>query len=187
MGTLAERAARITVKVVSPDNRIRAEMTGRGDSATVAFRPRAFGEYRKDTLEHQLAALLRLLSTGYLRGYHRLLDVHGVTRLTDPATATDPAQRGFLTAAGELTAVGAAPGRTIRIRTVGMTGWQVRISDEGFGLPEPEFVSEFGTAGADVVREFRSRLSALRRESFGPPIEEVRRRLRERMAGHRAA
>src|SRR5262245_41907786 len=129
MGVVADRTANLTIRVVSPDNQIRATMVGRED-VTVAFRPGTYRKFTKDKLESQLGPTTTLLSTGWQRGYGQSMDEAGVTRVKNPAEATTRAQKTFLESSPRVTAVGRTDKRLVRIKTVGMMNWEVRIADE---------------------------------------------------------
>ncbi|GLZ77136.1 hypothetical protein Afil01_19430 [Actinorhabdospora filicis] len=170
MGELADRLARVTVQVTSPDGNLRARVRGRRFE-TVELRLGSYRRYRERELEHQLARTATLLFTGRERAVAQIIADAGLRRRTDPADARDPAQRRYLDLIRTMPVVGTGPGERVRFRSAGMIEWTCRIEDGTLRrLDEAEFATETVGAAADFLRRRAHETRLAKDECYGLAI-----------------
>jgi len=168
MASIAERAASMTISVVSPDNQIRGVLKGGFTNPQLQFRPGCYPYYDERTLEHQLASLAKLMYTGYQRGYNQIIDEAGGTRTVDPRMAGSIADIGYLTELRQLTVQGASRDNIVRVRSLALMDWKVRIADGTVQAVEEERFLQYALEAArTVVQEFQYERIALVDEYYG--------------------
>ncbi|MGH8882453.1 MAG: hypothetical protein ACRD0P_34760 [Stackebrandtia sp.] len=166
MGIVADHLDSLTVRVTSPDNQITAQLANRTQVA-FEFRPDCYRGYAETGLERQLAKTCRLLWVGYTRGYATVMESVGLTFKTKPSQAKTPAERRFLTERTQLIAIGATTRRLVRLRTVGLIDWEVRIVDGTVArLTEAEFLAELHEAGQALMHEFNKKMVFLKDDCY---------------------
>lgn len=167
MDTVAQRIDKMNVTVTSPDGNIRATLVNR-NRIGLEFRSGAYEAYAKPSIEHQLERLALLLWSGYRKGYNAILN-DGRSDRPERRTVVprDEAQRRFYQAVSEIHVRAKSPSQVVRMQTIGMQRWKVRLSDDALTLPELRFGQEVLQAGGDVLNRFRGRIAQLKEEHFG--------------------
>lgn len=120
MGIYADRMASLTVRVVSPDNKVRAVLSNRTVSE-VAFRPGAYAQYSESSLELQVASLAELLHTGRHRAAQMtILEATGCD-VSYGNRELDRRDRELRDQLAELEPVGLSGGKCLKLTCTGMT------------------------------------------------------------------
>lgn len=167
MTDLPTLLARMTVRVLSPDRRIRAEIRSRAPARVSFATPDAFRSYRDTAaLAAQLSEVISSAAAGAERGRTMLMSEH--TRLT-PVTDShwDGRMRRFQQSAASLSTEGISPRRVVRVTTVGPLRWRVHVVPGSTGrFDGSSFCAEVNAAVAEAARLHAEALYALRREFF---------------------
>lgn len=165
MGELAVRLNDMTVKAQSHDGNIRAIFSKEG--LRISLRPGVFEEYDTDEMASQLTGLLRKIELRYRQSYKEITESFDVTIPIDPRHAASEVERNYLTEAANVTLVGATERKLVRIRAVGMRGWQCRIERGALTqLGEEEFVNEVNGAANKLVKDYQQSLRKLKKKHY---------------------
>ncbi|HZE40433.1 MAG TPA: hypothetical protein VE172_16650 [Stackebrandtia sp.] len=172
MPSLQEQLDVLRVEVTSPDNQIKAKISGEADDVALAMRPGAYKRYDEATLEHQLSRLCTLGWTGVRRGYFQALaTVYSVTEGEAEKMEKNPPDvrdRDYNKEISEIVAEGRSKGGVVRGRAKGMAFWKVQIRPGTLEkLDEEEFIAECLSALRDVQLDSKRQEILLKDKYFG--------------------
>ncbi|MGH8792503.1 MAG: hypothetical protein ACRDXX_07655, partial [Stackebrandtia sp.] len=166
MGRVAKLLDSLSVSALSPDGRIRARVGGLSQ-VTVQFRPENYRRYTTQTLEHQLGQLFADLWERHRLGCAEAVGEVGVTFQRDPGAAADPRTRDYLRRRRELEVVGASARGYVRVKTIALDDWKLRLRPETVQtLSEEEFLEELLIALRTAIRLHAVEAQALKYDCF---------------------
>ncbi|MFD0559945.1 hypothetical protein FB566_0598 [Stackebrandtia endophytica] len=146
MSIVADRLNALTVRVQSPDRNITAQMRGRSD-LSLTFAAGSYATYDEESLAAQLSRLATSLWIGLQRGTDEALKGTDVEAVRTPDDAWDEDSRKFLKARREVVGNGRSPGNCVKVETVGMRDWRIRIRPGTLATyHETELIGELLTA-----------------------------------------
>ena len=164
---LATLLARMTVRALSPDRLIRAEIRARAAARVAITAPDPLASYRDTTaLATQLSAAVSSAAAAADKGRAMLIAQH--TRLAPVGDSHwDGRVRRFQQSAASLSAEGVSPRKVVRVTTTGPLEWRVHVvPGSSSRLDSAAFCGEVNAAIAEAARRHAEALYALRRESF---------------------
>ncbi|MEV0649201.1 hypothetical protein AB0I28_28495 [Phytomonospora sp. NPDC050363] len=167
MPDLADILDRMTVRVTSPDKRVRAELRRR--AVTVSFAsPDAYGAYRDATaLAGQVAATITSAVAAADRARRQLVAQHTGLRIDDEPH-WDPGRRRLRERRDRIEVQGESPGGVVRITTVGLREWRVHVVAGTLQrLNSARFCAELNGAIADVHRAHAEAVYELKSAELG--------------------
>ena len=134
MTEFTERLSRMTIRVLSPDCRMKATLHP-ARQLDFKFVPDAFSQYRQNpepVLERQLVAVATRLWTGYQRGFTTLLseapgEPPAPPRSTTAAADLEPDRRRFRDSCARIVGLGEGLGGLIKVTTTGLVRWDFSI------------------------------------------------------------
>src|SRR5689334_23463224 len=140
----------MVVTVTSPDGNVSARVTN-SLAVDIAFRPGTYERYDEPRLSHQLARLGVAGFVGLQRGrseaYRRSRDLSADELADAERPSTDPRRQSYEEELRQLRAEGVSGSGAVRIRTVGMTHWEVALRPGSLRrLDERAFVAELDAA-----------------------------------------
>ena len=187
MGIIADRRNAMTIKVVSPDGRVGGKCGKDRNLTSLEFRPGSYARYTEEELEHQLAAVLKLLAEGYEKAWEQILIEAGRRPIRHPSQVDQEVWKKYLTELPKITVVGAGPEKNIRFKTMGRVDYKCRLADGVINrIPEHEFAAQAVAASADLMRKFHFEMMLLKDECWGLDVPELTkerlRRKKERSA-----
>jgi len=167
MPDLAALLARMTVRVTSPDGRVRAELRGRRVAVSFAS-AEAYSGYRDATvLASQVSAVLTSAYAAADRGRRRLVDEHTSLHVED-GPHWDPGRRRLHEEWDALQAVGESSGGRVRVTVVGLREWRVAIVAGTLQrLNAARFLGELDAAVSDARRAYAEALYDLKTAHLG--------------------
>lgn len=164
MGIVADWRNNLGIDVASPDGQIRGRMANE-EHPTIAFHDNAYRHYHERSLEHQLSRLCTLMWTAYQRGYNEAIS--RVTGLPAKENRPRPDARRlrFYAARDAIRARGMSAGSYSYVECTGLRSWHVVVKDHTIAnLCEDDFIADAMTAYDAMLRDFRSKVTAVRIE-----------------------
>lgn len=164
---LSERLARMTVRVTSPDRRVRVELRRR--SAAVSFASTsAYAEYRDATvLAAQVSTALTSAYAAADQARRRIVEQHPRLRVSDEPH-WDPRRRRLHEERDLLEGRGESPGGYVRVTTTGLRAWDVHVVAGTLQrLNAGRFCAEVNTAVAEAVRSHAEAVYRLKVKYLG--------------------
>jgi hypothetical protein len=156
----------IVATAQSPDGRIMAKVSD-GDRVELRFRARTFPGYEAGELGNQLSHLATRLWAEYQRSYYRALSEAVGEDIRDSERETSPRAANFRKAQAELKIEATSPRKEVRLVTVGLMRWQVRVAP-GIGrrLTEEAFLDEISRTLRALLAAYYDRVLQLRDTYF---------------------
>jgi hypothetical protein len=165
---------RIVVTASSPDALIMAKLSHR-NQISLRMRPGAYGRYRVEELQSQLAQLATKVWAENRREYFRSASEALGQPVRGDETTQDPKVARFKRAQAELPVSGRSSGGAVEIRSVGLMRWQFTIRPDALRrLDERQFLTEVATATRELLVDYFDRVRALKDEIFDLRIPKAR-------------
>jgi hypothetical protein len=140
VGELGDQIQRLEVSATSPDGQLAASVRAGGVIINLAFRHRAYDNYREPELAHQLGQMATVLWTRFRRDQRELVEYHFAQAQPE---GEDPHDRRYLERIGQITVSGVAAGGQVKVHTTGLKRWQFELAPGVLReLPEDRFVAE---------------------------------------------
>lgn len=169
MPDLADLLARMTIRVTSPDGRVRAELRGRKVAVSFASaEAEAYDGYRDATvLASQVSTVLTSAHAAAERGRRRLVDEHTSLHVEE-GPHWDPQRRRLHEERDALAATGESTRGRVRVTTVGLREWRVGITAGTLQrLDAAGFLAELASAIAEAQRAHAEALYDLKTAHLG--------------------
>lgn len=167
MAGFIELMERSRISVTSADGAVEAIMAG---GRTMEFKPkRSFARYTESQLADQFADLIGRVFAARTKARLTALS-HVVDEDVTPLAEYElnAKERRFRQLRDEITVVGSAPDRSVRIKQTGPAGWQVRIEPGTVtSRSETEILSALQSALSDVMKKFRFEVGQARVTVYG--------------------
>ena len=156
----------IVIEAKSPDRRICGELSS-WDQIEVWFDDEdAYIQYERESLEHQVSALLKSLMTVRERARKEVLGQFEGWQ--SDKTHWDARRRRYRTELDEIMAEGTSGSGRITIYRVGLLDWMVAVKPNALdNLDEDEFCSEVESALASLKRDYALKVYEMKKEHFG--------------------
>lgn len=162
MATLRTRLDNMKIGATSTDGNLRAELSGR-THVELRFREDSYHDYRDGELARHLTELAHRLTAGCRDGQRMIME-RDSGRPVDDGPHWNARIRRLREAKLRLGAGGDSPGGRVRIRTLGLHEWAVRIAPGTVReLDQAQFQSHVSTAIALLWLDYRRNLAGLRR------------------------
>ena len=167
MPDLATLLARMTVRVTSPDGRVRAELRGRKVAVSFAS-AEAYASYRDATvLAAQVSTALTSAYAAAERGRRRLVAEYTSLHVED-GPHWDPSRRRLHEERDALRASGESARGRVRVTTVGLRDWTVAVAPGTLQrMDAARFLAELAAALADAQRAHAEALYELKSAHLG--------------------
>ncbi|CAM3280737.1 hypothetical protein [Stackebrandtia soli] len=177
MGEFGRRLDDLTIRALSPDGRIRAVLRGRGQAVVSFADPEDFYDYNDaDRVCDQVSELLDRVYDGLKRGRAELVAKH--TRL-EPNTGPhwDVRVRRMREELDGLTVDGEAQGDAVRVRTVGLRSWRVRIRPGMYeNMTAEQFCRAVNGCVQDACGRYLSEMRSVKTKTLGDLAPDAARR-----------
>src|SRR5512142_3522521 len=170
MAGVAEDLDNVVVTVTSPDGRIEGRVKSLR-SVSLRFLFDSYERYYRhrdaEVLAHQLGRGAMLMGAAYQKARREVMLAHGFERYSVARPPYSPRHREYLERGAELTAYGSSPNAEIRVRTVGLVDFRVRIAPDVLARHDGgAFMQLAKGAMSDLQANYKRVHTELRHELF---------------------
>ena len=168
MARIADDLNSVVVTVTSPDGRIEGRVESL-EYTSLKFLYDSYEQYYRhrdaEVLAHQLGRGATLMGTAYQKARREVMLAHGFERYSAARPPYSARHREYLERGAELTARGSSPNDEIRVRTVALIDYEVRIaSDVLRHHNEQEFMMLANSAMKDLQANYKRTHGELRHD-----------------------